>query len=90
MDLDVEIMQVQEKIYCAEKEVTLLELELQRKVQCLVDLQRRELSLLERKQRPTPATEGLGGLLVTAVWAGDDLVDCAKSDVGDDGEVTIW
>ena len=56
MDLD-EIMQVQEEIYCAEKEVTLLELELQRKVQCLVDLQRRELSLLERKQRPTPATE---------------------------------
>ena len=54
MDLD-EIMQVQEEIYCAEKEVTLLEL--QRKVQCLVDLQRRELSLLERKQRPTPATE---------------------------------
>ena len=89
MDLDVEIMQVQEKIYCAEKEVTLLELELQRKVQCLVDLQRRELSLLERKQRPTPATEGLGGLLVTAVWAGDDLVDCAKSDVGEDGEVTV-
>ena len=45
----MEIRQVQEDIYCAEKEVALLELELQQKVQLLADLQRRELSLIGRK-----------------------------------------
>ena len=69
MDVDVELEQVQAELYSAEKEVETLEAELCRKVEKVAFLQRRELTLMQQRQRnAVPAAGRGGGLLVTAVW----------------------
>ena len=85
MDVDVELEQVQAELYSAEKEVETLEAELCRKVEKVAFLQRRELTLMQQRQRnAVPAAGSGGGLLVTAVWDNESNSSVGEVDVASD------
>ena len=85
MDIDVELAEVQAELYCAEKELRRLEAELNEKVGKVASLQKKELTLLQRRsQKAVPVPGSGGGLLVTAVWDNESTSSVGEADLASD------